>query len=174
MFSYKYSHFNTNTTPTKFFTRNQQESQTQSDHWTQNPNTNYANFSLSLLREFLIESTQCCRYDSIHYFQEDMGNGLVSPICRHHLTSIYFFEFLFFFQKQKRFESFNTKRIMQLHLRCHSRKSRHKFVVQLRRMLLVRVFFNGHKNVPHANDMDDQTSERSYENGSITFYQMNL
>ena len=60
---------------------------------------------------------------------------------------------------------------MQLYLRCHPRKSRHKFVVQLRRMLLVRAF-NGHKNVPHANDMDDQTSERSYENGSMTFYQM--
>ena len=41
-------------------------------------------------------------------------------------------------------------------------------------MLLVQVFFNGHESVPHANDMDDQTSERSYENGSITFYQMNL
>ena len=100
MFSYTYSHFNTNTTPTKFFTRNQQESHTQSDHWVQNPNTSYANFSLSLLREFLIESTQCCRQDSIHYFQEDMGNGLVSPIYRHHLTSIYFFEFLFFFQRK--------------------------------------------------------------------------
>ena len=167
MFSYTYSHFNTKTTPTKFFTRNQQESHTQSDHWVQNPNTGYANFSLSLLREFLIESTQCCRQDSTHYFQEDMGNGLVSPIYRHHLTSIYFFE------KQKRFESFNTKRIMQLHLRCHSRKSRYKLVVQLRHMLLVRVF-NGHKNVPHANDMDDQTSEGSYENGSTTFYRMNL
>ena len=161
MFSYKYSHFNTNTTSTKFFTRNQQESQNQSDHWAQNPDTNHANFSLSLLREFLIESTQYC-----HYLQEDMGNGLVSPIYRHHLTSIYF-------SKRRRFESFNIKRIMQLHLRCHSRKSRHKFVVQLRHMLLVRVF-NGHKNVPHANDMDDQTSEGSYENGSMTFYQTNL
>ena len=78
-----------------------------------------------------------------------------------------------FFSKKKKSESFNTKRIMQLHLRCHSRKSRHKFVVQLRRMLLVRVF-NGHKNVPHANDRDDQTPERSYENGSMTFYRMNL
>ena len=41
-------------------------------------------------------------------------------------------------------------------------------------MLLVQVFLNGHKSVPHANDTDDQTSERSYENGSMTFYQMNL
>ena len=94
---------------------------------------------------------------------------LYTDITSPPFTSLNFF---FFFQKQKRFESFNTKRIMQLHLRCHSRKSRHKFVVQLRRMLLVRVFFNGHKNVPHANDMDDQTSEKSYENGSMTFYQM--
>ena len=78
----------------------------------------------------------------------------------------------FYFPKQKRSESFNTKRMMQLHLRCLSHKSRHKFVVQLRHMLLVQVFFNGHESVPHANDMDDQTSERSYENGSMTFYQM--
>ena len=40
--------------------------------------------------------------------------------------------FTFFSSKRRRFESFNIKRIMQLHLRCHSRKSRHKFVVQLK------------------------------------------
>ena len=78
-----------------------------------------------------------------------------------------------FLPKKRSLSHSNIKRTIQLHLRCHSRKSRHKFVVQLRHMLLVRVF-NGHKNVPHANDMDDQTSEGSYENGSMTFYQMNL
>ena len=45
--------------------------------------------------------------------------------------------FLFF--KKNKSKSFNTKYIMQLHLRCHSHKSGHKFVVQLRHMLLVRV-----------------------------------
>ena len=70
------------------------------------------------------------------------------------ITSPPFSSLISFFSsfKRKRFESFNTKRIMQLHLKCHSRKSRYKFVVQLRRMLLVRVFFNGHKNMPHANE----------------------
>ena len=101
MLSYKYSHFNTNTTPTIFFS--QETNRSYKLNQTIGPKTrtqNYAKFLLSLLREFLIESTQCCRQDSIHYFQEDMGNGLVSPIYRHHPTSIYFFEFLFFFQKK--------------------------------------------------------------------------
>ena len=100
-----------------------------------------------------------------------MGNGLVSPIYRHHLTSIHFNRILF--PKTKRDPNHLTqKRTMQLHLRCLPHKSRHKLVVQLRHMLLVQVFFNGHESVPHANDMYDQTSEKSYENGSMTFYQM--
>ena len=141
MSSHKYSHFNTNTTPTIFFF--QETNRSYKLNQTIGLKTRrqiYAKFLLSLLREFLIESTQCCRQDSIHYFQEDMGNGLVSPIYRHHLTSIHFNRILF--SKTKGDPNHLTqKRMMQLHLRCLPHKSRHKLVVQLRHMLLVQVFF---------------------------------
>ena len=92
------------------------------------------------------------------------------------ITSPPFTSLILFFlpSKRRRFESFNIKRIMQLHLRCHSHKSRHKFVSAIKAYASCPSFFNGHKNVPHANDMDDQTSEGSYENGSTTFYRMNF
>ena len=38
----------------------------------------------------------------------------------------------FFFKEIKKSELCNTKCITQLQLRCHPRKSRHKFVVQLK------------------------------------------